>query len=387
MKLLKYLLKRNYDVTCLANNLLNPIEDAKIIYVPSYPNPFAVLKYIKMNNLYNFFTSFFYIPDGSIRFSYRAYRYILNNKKKYDVVITSSPHEGTHLAGFLLNKKFKMSWIADFRDQWTDEKSRYKPFSKMHNIIIKKIEKTFYHNATHIVANTPPFKTMLSEKFFIVPEKITAITNGYDPDDYLNCKKNKYSNISKHCLELGFNGIFYKDEKLPTEKLIKGICSANQKGANIIVNLYGFQPDSVAELINKHNAGDFFIIHEKKLHKENLKRLYRNDALLVCLEDLGFTDKTVPMKLYEYLNIKRPIIGVLPKKGFAAEIISKTNSGIIYDSNDNLGEKFYELYLAWKNKGLQRIINEKIIEFSWESLMDEWEEVISISTGAIRKSN
>jgi len=71
-----------------------------------------------------------------------------------------------------------------------------------------------------------------------------------------------------------------------------------------------------------------------------LKSVEEHDILLVHLEELDYTDKVVPIKLYEYLMLPKPIIGILPKNSYDPEIIIKSKSGVVFSPKENL-ETFY----------------------------------------------
>lgn len=218
-------------------------------------------------------------------------------------------------------------------------------------------------------------KTNGVEVHNVLPCKIPAITNGYDVDDFTSIKKVLKLNEYTKLLLIGFNGVFYKNERLPTEKVISAICHANEKG-HTFLSIYKGHNLKVAELIKKHNAQKDFMIHKKLEHKKNLIRIALNHALIVILEKIDFTDKTVSLKLYEYLNIPKPIVGNLPSNGYAAEIITKTDSGLIFDPDSNLGGKFYELYKKLQSDGLRRKVGGNTVHYSWDFLVEKWEHVI-----------
>jgi len=69
-------------------------------------------KYIRAN---------FFIPDarkGWIPYAVKAAEKILA-LEPIDAIISTGPPHSTHLAAWQLKQKFKLPWIADFRDPWT----------------------------------------------------------------------------------------------------------------------------------------------------------------------------------------------------------------------------------------------------------------------------
>ena len=51
----------------------------------------------------------------------------LIDDRRIDCVVTSSPYESTHLIGLALGRR-RPAWIADFRDGWTFESWRRRPY-------------------------------------------------------------------------------------------------------------------------------------------------------------------------------------------------------------------------------------------------------------------
>jgi len=56
------------------------------------------------------------LPDPDIRWALRAARAV--EGIALDWVISTSPPESSHVAGWLLKRRFRCRWLADFRDHW-----------------------------------------------------------------------------------------------------------------------------------------------------------------------------------------------------------------------------------------------------------------------------
>jgi len=379
-KLIKYLVYRGYDVTFMVHTMTSEISGADIVQIKPFPNPVGIMRRAGFHNLAKQLNKYLYVPDSSVLFSLKVFRYLRCSPQNYDVIITSSPFEGIHLVGLWCKIHMGIPWIADFRDQWMQDRSRYQPMTFFHDILCRKLEKKFYREPNLVIANTPPFAEMIKAKYGIGDNRLFVITNGYDPMDF-EFATESLENSSQDKLSIGFNGIFEKGEKLPTEKVLNGIKWANENGANIILHLYGQQTPNTKEMVRKSGTEKGVVFHGPKPHLISLKSVVKHDALLVCLEDLGYTDKIVPLKLYEYLMIHRPIVGVLPENGYAAQIINESETGVVFSPNENLGKRFLDFYYQWKDgKSFRKSGDSKttnfIKAFSWEYLILKWERVI-----------
>ena len=64
----------------------------------------------------------FFIPDariGWVKYAVKEAGDILS-KNDISLVITNGPPHSTHLTGLKLKKHFPITWMADFRDPWTE---------------------------------------------------------------------------------------------------------------------------------------------------------------------------------------------------------------------------------------------------------------------------
>jgi len=383
-KLVKYLVYQGYNVTYIVNTITSKISGANIIQIEPFPNPAGALRRIGLHNFAKKLDTILYIPDPNVLFSLNVFRFLRCSSSDYDVIITSSPFEAMHLVGLWCKSSMGIPWIADFRDMWTQDGYRYKPVTVLHDILCRRLEKKIYSEATCVITVTPAFGEMVKDIYRVRESKFFVITNGYDPDDFEFMPRKINKSFSEE-LQLGFNGIFEKGEKLPTRKVLQGIKWANKNGANIKLHLYGEQSHKLNELIKETGNKEHVEFHGHKPHRVALKSVARHDALLVCLEDLSYTDKIATLKLYEYLMIPLPIIGVVPVDGYAAQIINKSQTGVVYSPNENLGKKFLDFYYQWKaGKSFRKIANSKstdfINSFSWKNLILKWAEVINQCT-------
>ena len=82
--------------------------------------------YIPDNSFFDKLASFvrlnFFIPDSRLGWNYFAFKkakeIIKNNK--IDCIITTGPPHSSHLIGYNIIKKFKLKWIVDLRDPWSE---------------------------------------------------------------------------------------------------------------------------------------------------------------------------------------------------------------------------------------------------------------------------
>ena len=82
--------------------------------------------YIPNKSIFDKITSFIrlnlFIPDSRIgwnSFAFQKAKKIISNNK-IDYVITTGPPHSSHLIGEKIYKKYKLKWIVDLRDPWSE---------------------------------------------------------------------------------------------------------------------------------------------------------------------------------------------------------------------------------------------------------------------------
>jgi glycosyltransferase involved in cell wall biosynthesis len=86
-------------------------------------------------------------------------------------------------------------------------------------------------------------------------------------------------------------------------------------------------------------------------HEQLLKLYGTTDLQLLVLAHTTIAPGNLPGKFFEYLASGRPILGVGPAQGDAAEILQQTNAGVIRERDDIEGIKsaLMRSYQEWRN--------------------------------------
>jgi glycosyltransferase involved in cell wall biosynthesis len=75
-----------------------------------------------VRDLRNILRTWILLPDPDVRWAVRAARTFVPVRP--DWVLTTSPPESSHVAGWLLKRRLRCRWVADFRDTWFAEPLR-----------------------------------------------------------------------------------------------------------------------------------------------------------------------------------------------------------------------------------------------------------------------
>ena len=291
-----------------------------------------------------------FIPDArkywigpSVRFLKRYLR-----DHMVDAIISTGPPHSMHLIALKLHKQFKIPWIADFRDPWTNI-DYYKNLlltywaDKKH----RRLEKKVLTTADYILAIGP---TMNEEFIKAGAKRVKTLTNGYD--DY-NLPEDK----SKHDRKFSITHVGSIPKSRNAEILWKALSDLikTQKGFgdNLQINLIGKVDYSVTDSLNKYNLINFTAQHKYIPHLQALERMSMSQVLLLLINNTQNAKAILTNKFFEYLSVKRPILAIGPTDGDIANILESTKAGKISGFNDldNIKKNiisYYNLYLLNK---------------------------------------
>ena len=284
------------------------------------------------------------IPDARKiwnRFAYKAAKEeLLSNR--YDAIITTGPPHSTHLIGIKLKKKFKINWIADFRDPWTQ-------MGYLKNVKRLKITSYFDKQLENKVVKTCDAIITASQKiisdFNCPPDKIHLITNGFDPEDYQGIKKDKVND--------NFNLNYFGT--LPPESnpisVLKAILQLHKKEiTNIKMNFWGNISEEVKEQLNKLYDSGIVKFYQHISHRKAIELMSNSSMLLLMINNVKNNEGIITAKIFEYMGSGVTILGVGPSNSEPAKILQETGSGKMfqYDEVDKIADHIEYVYKLWK---------------------------------------
>ncbi len=288
----------------------------------------------------------FFIPDArkfwvkpSVKF---LSDYLCQNP--VDVIISTGPPHSMHLIAMQLKHKFKIPWIADFRDPWTNI-DFYKDLMLTRSADRKhhRLEKEVLKNADRIITIG---STMAQEFEQIANRHVDVITNGFDDEDMLHDTTEPDKKFS-----IAHIGSLNKDRNpVHLWEVLSELCSANTDFKNDLeIKLVGKVDISVTEALSKNNLTTNLNKIDYLEHDEVIREQTRSQVLLLLVNNTPNSKGILTGKLFEYLASGRPVLCIGAVDGDAAKIINETNSGTVVDFQDTLlmkqtVMKYYDLF-------------------------------------------
>jgi glycosyltransferase involved in cell wall biosynthesis len=302
----------------------------------------------------------FFIPDArkywikpSIAF---LSRYVAANDIKY--VISSGPPHTMHLIAWGLKQSHPtLKWVADFRDPWTNidfyEKLMLSRFAdKKHH----KQELSVLQNASLIlsVGNT------MSQEFIELYRKaggkdfskFYVIANGFDIDDL------KVENVKKDSkFSLAHVGTLVKDRNPDVLwRVLKELVRSHPAfEAQLEIKLVGKIDLYVKEQITLFGLDAYVKKIDYLPHDEVINEQQNSRVLLLLVNNTKNAKGIITGKIFEYMASGVPVLAIGPIDGDLAEIINKTNTGLISDFGDQSALKNNILKLFENNNPKQNV--------------------------------
>jgi len=269
-----------------------------------------------------------------------------NNEKPFDLIISSyAPVEAHWVALEFLSKK-QIPWIADMRDEMSQN-----PFATLgEKRYLRKQEKKVEKRASAITSVSAP---ILNDFKILMPriKHFVEIRNGF------NHEVEPENQISNQEFTLGYFGNFYGKRKPDTffQVLEDLVVNKNLKVKIKIVGAFRntfIIPSALDEVIETLPQVDYI---------DAIKLMTTMDANLL-IHPSGHHKGVYTGKLFDYISIGRPVIGIIDKNDVAAELIKEFECGYIadyYDTNE-IETMILTAYADWENGKVRKATDAQI---------------------------
>lgn len=251
-----------------------------------------------------------------------AAQFIRNNS--VDAIFSTSPFLATHVAGLWLKSRFKLPWLADFRDPIRDNPFRLRRWIYPYDTIL---ERTIFRNADWLLANTDTVAAAWEKRYPRWADKISVLWSSFDPRE-----------------EIGPGLVVDRPYRLMVH--VGSLYGGRHPGSILAaMDRIGIERSFLrlkligtieAKLLGSHERLFSELAQRGVLEFEN-RQVPRREALnetgtadFLLLLDLNEKNASfqVPSKLLEYIRAGKPILAYTPKDSPVESILAQ--SGIPY---------------------------------------------------------
>lgn len=233
---------------------------------------------------------------------------------KPDVILASSVHPLTLLAGIKIAKKYNVPCICEIRDLWPETIVQYGTLKK--NSLVAKLlykgEKWLYNKADKLIFTIPGGKDYV-EEIGLSSSKVRYINNGVDLEEY-NKNKEEFIYSDEHLDNPSTFKILYTGSMGVANELtylVQAADKVQEKGIDNIQFIlfgHGSQREKLKEYVQ--NKGLTNIVFKEKVEKKFIPNILSRSDLNV------FTGKHIPLykyglslnKLFDYIASGKPTL-------------------------------------------------------------------------------
>lgn len=289
----------------------------------------------------------FLIPDPRKFWIRPSVKFLSNylRKNPVDVIVTTGPPHSMHLIAMRLKKYFpNIKWVADFRDPWTNidfykDLHLMKWADEMHHRLERQV--VMKADAVTVVS-----RGMKDDFYLIRPYGLHIIPNGYDEDDVQMVQ----SAMDEQFTVSHIGTMNSARNPLVVWMAMKSLCDENENlKKDLRIQLIGKVDFSILDALENFGLKKHLIRTEYLTHDEAIKKQQSSQVLLLLINRSANAKGIFTGKFFEYLASKRPVLGVGPLDGDAAQVLNETGAGVMVDFDDVEEAKkaiihYYELY-------------------------------------------
>jgi glycosyltransferase involved in cell wall biosynthesis len=317
----------------------------------------------------------FFIPDARCFWIKPSIKFLESylTQNKVDAIISTGPPHTCHLIALGIKKKFNFPWIVDYRDQWTQIDFYYElNLTWLADRRHKQLEKNVLDNCDVI---TPIGKTMAEDLKLISKTKSVVITNGYDEED----KQNNALVLDEKFTITYIGTMNNARDPILLWKVLSDLKKDNHPLINDLeVKLVGKPEVSVKNSVEHFGLTSYVNFVGYVSHAEALSYQNSTQILLLVVNNTWNNKSIITGKIFEYLASNRPIVCIGPKDGDAAEIINKSEAGVVVDYSDEklMRDTLLSWYKLYKQNNLYSS-SKAIAQFSRRELTKTLSELLN----------
>ena len=313
-----------------------------------------------------------FIPDARCWWVNPSVRYLKDYIKEHpvDAIISTGPPHSMHLIAMKLKKATGLTWIADFRDPWTEidfydelHLTRWadrKQHQLEHQVLVQ---------ADKVVTVGWDWARGLGR---LGNRNVRVIQNGYDWD----CNPNEERAPLSNEFSLTHLGVVAPSRNAPVlwQALQELKNEIDGFGKALKIKFVGQVDQSVTENLTSCGLmeNSEFITH---VPHEEVKRLQEaSQVLLLLVNNTPNAKGILTGKLYEYLASRRPILAIGPENGDAARLIQEFNAGVTigFEDKDKMKEEINKLYQCYLKDGLPNNPIDGLEQYSRKALAGKY---------------
>ena len=257
-------------------------------------------------------------PDPQVLWNGAAFRRAVGLLRRggYHAIVVTGPPFSSFLLGRRLRRRFGVPLVLDFRDEWALGQRYFENLrgggwdEARHRRRMLQV----LGAADGVVTTTEGSRVELERTCREVGSDavVRCITNGFDPDDFRMLPKPPPPRLPYRLVYIGT--LWTLTDVTP---LVDAVVRLGERQPDLASDLelefVGRRTAAQDAALDRLRGTGVAVRREDYLpHDEALRRAALADGLCLLLADRPGAERVVPGKVFEYLALRRPILGLLP---------------------------------------------------------------------------
>jgi len=252
--------------------------------------------------------------------------------RSVNCVLVSAPPFSQFLLAPIARMSRHTGVVLDYRDEWSTARNTYEMLTgSLARVAGESLENGVLRVAHFVTTATEDFRRHLLARYkFLRPERVVAIPNGYDPDDF----SIDSAELPNDRLVLTYAGTVFK------------LTSAT--GLLAAIRLVHEREPRLAKLLAVRFIGrivDTELQHFEGFEKMGLEQvgyvphdrvigeLSRSHVTLCLLDDVPGVERIYPAKIFELMYLSQPVLALTPE-GALSRLVMSHGLGVVIPPRD-----------------------------------------------------
>jgi len=279
-----------------------------------------------------------------------------------DIILVSGPPFISFELAKYFSEMLGKPYVLDYRDPWSGNPHHRSPFIQSH----MQLEATLLKDCAAALIVSPSWAGALRQQF-PVKSKLHVITNGFDPDEFIEVKPMQFDHFA-----IVYCGNFY-----PPKRVITPVMAALQQLKDLLdtqelpqwtFHYFGRHGSHVDEEARKFNVSDRVILHGRVSRSEALSAVKGAGVSVVITsvaEEVDAGDKgIIPGKIFEAMGLKTPILLIAPSESDIRKIVGDSGVGACFTGNNIEGIVSFLI----KTMNEVRLESENLEAYAWPNI-------------------
>ncbi len=253
----------------------------------------------------------------------------LFGRRPDDVVFISGPPFSQFLLASLSRLRKGTALVLDYRDEWTMTSSAYEMSAATR--LNERLESSVLRLAHAVTTATEEFRETLLRRFpWLDPDRVHAIPNGYDPDDFSAAPQSP----SRERFVLTYSGTVFKlTSAAGFLEGLRRLHAAEPELARLLdVRFVGRIVDTEARYFEGSEALGVTRFGYLE-HTSALAHLAQSHAALCILDEVDGVERIYPAKIFEIMKLGRPCLALTPE-GALSRLVRRHQLGEVVHPRD-----------------------------------------------------